>query len=283
MELSFEFFPPRSSRQREQLDRTVGRLAAYRPAFCSVTFGAGGSTREATADAVMDIQRGGGTAVPHVSCMGGTADQLSALLREYQAAGINRIVALRGDRPSGSVGEPDLPHASDLVALARREFNDAFHIDVACYPECHPESPSASADLDHFAHKVAAGANGAITQYFYNADAYFRFVEACATRGIDTPIVPGIMPISNYRQLAAFSERCGAEIPRWLGRRLADFGDDLVSLRAFGADVVGNLCQTLLDGGAPGLHIYTLNRANTTRAVCSRLGVRPAIEAQTAS
>lgn len=269
MELSFEFFPPRTDAQREKLAGVQQALASLQPAFCSMTFGAGGSTQDATREAVLDIQRQGyAQAVPHVSCMGGTAEDLFRLLTFYRDRGIDRVVALRGDRPSGSVGDPELPHAGDLVALIRERFGDHFHIDVACYPETHPESGTMRRELDFFARKVEAGANAAITQYFYNVDAYVRFVDGCRRLGITVPIVPGVMPITNYQQLAAFSERCGAEIPRWLAKRLADFGDDLAGLREFGAEFVGSFCRKLLEAGAPGLHVYTLNRSQATRNIC---------------
>ncbi len=273
MELSFEYFPPRTEKQREQLRRTRAVLADLNAAFCSVTFGAGGSTRDVTAETVFEINREPGpTAAPHVSCMAGSAEDVSELLSDYRSSGVAQLVALRGDRPSGAVGDPDLPHAEDLVRLVRKDFGDAFRVNVACYPECHPESISYGSDLEFFERKVKAGADAAITQYFFNADAYFRFVDACQARGMELPIIPGIMPISNYRQLANFSERCGAEIPRWLEKQLQNYGDNLNDLREFGADFVANMCRRLIDGGAPGLHIYTLNRGKSTKAICERLG-----------
>ena len=270
--ISFEFYPPKTGEQRAQLDRTVGRLKAHSPEYVSCTFGAGGSTLSYTADTVRRLlETHGLDAAPHLSCVGGTRDEIAALLRRYRELGCRRIVALRGDLPSG-MGQPgDLRYASDLIAFIRSEHGDHFHIEVGAYPETHPQAEDALADLRHFKAKVDAGANAAITQYFFNADAYFHFVEAARAIGVDVPIVPGIMPISNFAQLRRFSEQCGAEIPRWITRRMQAFGDDADSIREFGADLVARLCERLLAGGAPALHFYTLNLARPTQAVLVRM------------
>jgi len=272
MAVSFEFFPPKTDEQRQQLDRTVEKLKAYSPRFVSVTFGAGGSTLSYTPETIRHLREHHDLdAAPHLSCVGGTRAEIIELLRRYQAMGCTRLVALRGDLPSGMGSLGELRYAEDLVRLIRTEFGDAFHIEVGAYPEVHPQADDATADLRHFASKMAAGADSAITQYFYNADAYFRFVDAARAAGITQPILPGIMPISNYTQLKRFSEGCGAEIPRWLGKRLAAFGDDVEGLRSYAADVVADLCRRLLAGGAPELHFYTLNLAKPTLAVLERL------------
>lgn len=261
--LSFEFFPPKTAEGMDKLRETRTQLAKFNPEFYSVTFGAGGSTRDRTMDTVLEIQREGFQAAPHISCISSSKDEIRDLLHAYQAQGINRLVALRGDIPSGEVSAGDFRYASELVQFIRGETGNHFHIEVAAYPEFHPEARTPAADLQNLKRKVDAGANSAITQYFYNADAYFRFVEQCDALGIAIPIVPGIMPIYNITQLARFSSICGAEIPRWLKMRLEEYGDDMVSLRAFGIDVVSELCDTLLAWGAPSLHFYTLNQAGT--------------------
>lgn len=271
---SFEFFPAKNDEGKTLLREAIQQLAQLRPAFSSVTFGAGGSTREGTYEAVREIQAAGLQAAPHISCIGSTRASLRELLHAYVAIGVNRVVALRGDRPkdsSGSVGE--INHPNELVALIRAELGSKVHIEVAAYPEFHPESPTPESDLRYFAQKVKAGANSAITQYFYNADAYFRYVESCEALGLDIPIVPGIMPITNYKQLVRFSDVCGAEIPRWIRKRLEAYGDDIDSIREFGLDVTAKLCDQLLTGGAPGLHFYTLNRVSPTNAIWERLGL----------
>ncbi len=271
--ISFEFYPPKTDEQRAQLDKTAGRLRAYSPDYVSCTFGAGGSTLSYTPETIERLRgRHGLDAAPHLSCVGGTRDELGELLVRYKAMGCRRIVALRGDLPSGMGRAGDFRYASDLVEFIRTEYNGFFHIEVAAYPECHPQADDALADLRNFKRKVDAGANGAITQYFYNADAYFRFVDDARKLGIEVPIVPGIMPISNFTQLRRFSEACGAEIPRWIGKRMQAFGDDVESVREFAADFVAELCRRLLDGGAPGLHFYTLNLSRPTIGVLSRLG-----------
>lgn len=261
--LSFEFFPPKTVEGMDKLRETRTQLAKFNPEFYSVTFGAGGSTRDRTMDTVLEIQREGFQAAPHISCISSSKDEIRDLLHAYQAQGINRLVTLRGDIPSGEVSAGDFRYASELVQFIRAETGNHFHIEVAAYPEFHPEARTPTADLQNLKRKVDAGANAAITQYFYNADAYFRFVEQCDASGITIPIVPGIMPIYNITQLARFSSICGAEIPRWLKMRLEEYGDDMTSLRAFGIDVVSELCDTLLAWGAPSLHFYTLNQAGT--------------------
>ncbi len=271
---SFELFPPRTPKGAENFPVEVAKLAAAKPAFFSVTFGAGGTTRDGTREAVLEIQdKHGIAAAPHLSCMAATRDELAALIQEYKAKGIRRIVALRGDKPQAGDSHRDLQYASELVQLIRAETGDHFHIEVAAYPEYHPESPTPESDFVHFRGKVEAGADSAITQYFFNADAYFNLVERCDAAGINIPITPGIMPITNYTQLARFSDACGAEIPRWIRKRLEAYGDDLASIRAFGLDVVTGLCEELLAGGAPGLHFYTLNQAAPTLALWDNLGL----------
>ncbi len=271
---SFEFFPPKSPEGTEKLRRVRTQLAAVEPAFFSVTFGAGGSTREGTWNTVMEIHAARLPVAPHISCIGTTRESVRELLDGYRAAGIRRLVALRGDVPSGAAGGAgDFRHANELVEFIRAETGDWFHIEVAAYPEMHPQARSPDDDLRNFLRKVDAGANSAITQYFYNADAYFRFRDTVAAAGCAAPIVPGIMPITNFTQLARFSDNCGAEIPRWIRLKLASFGDDRASIRAFGLDVVTSLCQRLLAGGAPGLHFYTMNQAEATLALWRRLGL----------
>ncbi len=272
--LSFEFFPPKTPGGMVKLLDTAGRLAALRPAYFSVTFGAGGSTRERTLETVLALMRETGVEVaPHLSCIGATAETLREILHRYRDAGIRRLVALRGDLPSG-MGDPGpFRHARDLVAFIRQETGAHFHIEVAAYPEIHPQARSAAEDLRHFRDKVRAGADGAITQYFYNPDAYHRLITESAALGIDVPITPGIMPITNHLQLARFSDACGAEIPRWIRKRLEALETDEIAIRQFGREAVHGLCQRLLDEGAPGLHFYTLNQAEPVLAVCEDLGL----------
>jgi methylenetetrahydrofolate reductase (NADPH) len=270
--ISFEFFPPKTDEQREQLDKSAQLLKARAPDYVSCTFGAGGSTLTYTPETIERLAKVHGfNAAPHISCMGGTKAEVRALLDQYVAMGCKRIVALRGDLPSGMAAFGEFRYASDLVEFIRRERGGSFHIEVACYPEMHPQSDDMDAELAHFKRKIDAGANGAITQYFYNPDAYFRFVDDARRIGIDVPIVPGIMPISNFSQLKRFSDMCGAEIPRWIAKRMSGYGDDIESIRSFGADVVAGLCRRLRDGGAPGFHFYTLNRAKPTLTVLDRL------------
>ncbi|AER55549.1 methylenetetrahydrofolate reductase [NAD(P)H] [Pseudoxanthomonas spadix] len=272
--VSFEFYPPKTEDQRAQLDRTAAKLKKYAPEYVSCTFGAGGSTLSYTAETVRHLQQHHRfDAAPHLSCVGGSREQIRALLARYRAIGCRRIVALRGDLPSGMGHAGDLRHASDLIALIRAEHGDAFRLEVGAYPETHPQASDALSDLKHFKAKVDAGADAAITQYFYNADAYFSFVDAVRAMGVQIPIIPGIMPISNFSQLRRFSEQCGAQIPRWIDKRMAAHGDDAEAIREFGADVVAQLCQRLVEGGAPALHFYTLNLARPSQLVLKRLGL----------
>jgi len=270
-EVSFEFFPPKTAEGIEKLRETRKELAKFDPEFFSVTFGAGGSTRDRTMETVLEIQREGYQAAPHISCISSSKAEIRDLLQAYQAHGIKRLVTLRGDVPSGEVSAGDFRYASELVEFIRAETGDYFHIEVAAYPEFHPEAKTPAADLLNLKRKMDAGANSAITQYFYNADAYFRFVDQCDEIGITIPVVPGVMPIYNITQLARFSSICGAEIPRWLKMRLEEYGDDMASLRALGVDVVSELCEMLLAGGAPSLHFYTLNQSATIATIISNI------------
>jgi methylenetetrahydrofolate reductase (NADPH) len=270
---SFEFFPPKTAEGRANLRDTTQQLARLKPRFFSVTFGAGGSTRDGTYDAVHDIHAMGQKVAPHISCIASSRQQIRELLDGYRALGIRDLVALRGDLPSGAVSGGELRYANELVEFIRTETGNWFHIEVAAYPEFHPRAQSAEDDLRNFQRKVDAGADSAMTQYFYNADAYFRFVDDCEALGIGIPIVPGIMPITNYKQLARFSDACGAEIPRWIRKRLEGFGDDVDAIRAFGLDVTTELCERLLTAGSPGLHFYTMNRAEPTQTIWQRLGL----------
>ena len=270
-EISIEFFPPQTPEGIDKLRATRARLAELKPAFFSVTYGAGGSTRERTFAIVKEIASEGFDAAPHLSCIGSTRDSIREILADYKAAGIRRIVALRGDLPSGMAEAGEFRYANELVEFIRAETGDTFRIEVAAYPEWHPQARTPQDDLAAFARKARAGANSAITQYFYNADAYFHFVDEARTAGVDIPIVPGIMPIAGFSKLARFSDACGAEIPRWMRRKFESFGDDADSIRAFGLDVVTELCQRLLAGGAPGLHFYCMNQAALTTEICRRL------------
>ncbi|WP_456406945.1 methylenetetrahydrofolate reductase [NAD(P)H] [Thiolapillus sp.] len=273
--ISFELFPPKTEKGVEKLKLVVAELNALHPEYFSVTYGAGGSTQDRTFATVDWLREQGIDTAPHLSCIGTDKDEILDILKRYHEQGIHRIVALRGDLPSGSGlgGLGELNYANELVALIREHFNEDFHIEVAAYPEFHPQAESAQADLDNFKRKVESGAHGAITQYFYNADAYWRFCDDCRQRGITIPIVPGIMPITNYSSLARFSDACGAEIPRWIRKRLESYGDDLDSIQAFGADVVTSLCRQLLEGGAPGLHFYTMNQSDSVLQISSALGL----------
>lgn len=271
---SCEFFPPVTAEGVVKLQAVREQLLTMRPAYFSVTYGAGGSTRDRTVEVVLDTQAHSGVpAAPHLTCIASTQDSVRELLNHYQAHGIRRIVALRGDMPSGMRDPGEFRYANELVSFIRAEFDDQFHIEVAAYPEYHPQTPSPEQDLVNFKRKVEAGADSAITQYFYNSDAYFRFVDQCAKTGVAIPIVPGIMPITNFTQLARFSDSCGAEIPRWVRKQLESLSDDRSAIRAFGLDVVSDLCRRLLDGGAPGLHFYTMNLAGPTLAIAERLGL----------
>ncbi|MCA1855956.1 methylenetetrahydrofolate reductase [NAD(P)H] [Massilia oculi] len=268
---SIEFFPPKTEEGAQKLRAVRQKLAELRPTYFSVTFGAGGTTQQGTLQTVLEIKAEGHQAAPHLSCVGGNRASLRAILQQFQDHGIRRLVALRGDLPSGYGGGGEFRYANELVEFIRQETGDWFHIEVAAYPEMHPQARSPQDDLQAFARKVQAGANAAITQYFYNADAYFDFVDSARRLGVDVPIVPGIMPITNYTQLMRFSDMCGAEIPRWVRNRLASFGDDSASIKAFGLDVVTSLCERLLAGGAPGLHFYSMNQAVATTAIWQRL------------
>ncbi|MDB5949048.1 MAG: 5,10-methylenetetrahydrofolate reductase [Massilia sp.] len=268
---SIEFYPPKTAEGAEKLRVARAKLAELNPKYFSVTFGAGGSTQQGTLDTVLEILAEGHPAAPHLSCIGASRESIRAILAEFKSHGIRRLVALRGDLPSGYGGAGELRYASDLVEFIRLETGDWFHIEVAAYPEMHPQARSPQDDLQNFARKVQAGANAAITQYFYNADAYFQFVDNVRKLGVEVPIVAGIMPITNYTQLTRFSDMCGAEIPRWVRLKLASFGDDSASIKAFGLDVVTELCQRLLAGGAPGLHFYSMNQAGPTTALWQRL------------
>jgi len=270
---SIEFFPPKTPEGVAKLRETRRQLAQLKPKFFSVTFGAGGSTRDRTLETVMEIQAEGLAAAPHLSCIGSTQENIREILDTYKSNGIRHIVALRGDLPSGVADPGSFRYANELVEFIRQETGDWFEIEVAAYPEMHPQARNWRDDLQNFKRKVDAGANAAITQYFFNADAYFNFVDECQDMGIAIPIVPGIMPISNYAQLARFSAMCGAEIPRWLAKKLESYYDDTASIKAFGLDFITELCDRLLKGGAPGLHFYTLNQAGLTTTLWQRLGL----------
>lgn len=271
--LSFEFFPPKTEDGKLKLNRTRQQLERFNPDFFSVTYGAGGSTREGTYQAIESILHSGHTAAPHLSCIGMSRHDVLSLLNKYRDLGVKHIVALRGDHPSGSVGMGDFSHAIELVRIIKKTFGDDFQIAVAGYPEYHPQAASVRADLDYFVEKVNAGADAAITQYFYNADAYFAFIDEIQLRGLSIPVYPGLMPITGFTQLARFSDICGAEIPRWLRLKLQSYGDDSASIQALGLDVLTELSQRLLDGGAPGIHFYTLNNAKLVEIICDRLGL----------
>jgi len=268
---SFEFYPPKTPAGKDKLRTTWHQLAQLKPKYFSVTFGAGGSTQQGTIETVREIRAAGHEAAPHLSCVASSKAEIASILEQYKADGIRHIVALRGDLPSGVAMAGELRHADELVAFIRKTTGDWFSVDVACYPEYHPQTRNADDEVKYFKRKVEAGADSAITQYFYNADAYFRFVESCAKAGLRVPIVPGIMPIGNFSQLARFSDACGAEIPRWLRIRLEGFRDDSASIRAYGLDVVTALCEKLLAAGAPGLHFYTLNQAPLSAEIWQRL------------
>ncbi len=270
---SFEFFPPQTPEGVVKLAATRQQLAALKPEFFSVTFGAGGSTQDRTLETIRQIKADGYSAAPHLSCIGSTRDNLRVMLNTYKDMGIKRIVALRGDLPSGMGSIGEFQYANELVSFIRAQTGEYFHIEVAAYPEFHPQAKSPRDDLLNFKRKVQAGANAAITQYFYNADGYFRFVDECRKLGLTLPVVPGIMPIMKFSQLARFSDACGAEIPRWMRKTLESYGDDNVSVQAFGLDVVTQLCEQLLAGGAPGLHFYTLNQAGPSLEIWKRLGL----------
>ena len=276
IKFSVEFFPPKTPEGAEKLRIVRGKLAALKPGYFSVTFGAGGSTQSGTRDTVLELKREGLVAAPHLSCVGRSREDLRLILNEYKAHNIRQLVALRGDLPSGygaAGSSGQFSYANELIEFIRAETGDWFHIEAAAYPEMHPQAKSPQDDLKNFARKIHAGANSAITQYFYNADAYFRFVDEAKKIGITVPVVAGIMPITNYTQLMRFSDMCGAEIPRWIRLKLASFGDDSAAIREYGLDVVTQLCERLIKGGAPGLHFYTLNQAVPSMAILQRLGL----------
>ena len=270
---SMEFFPPRTPEAEASLARVIEQLAPLKPRFCSVTFGAAGSTREKTFETVLSLQPLGLEGAPHLSCIASTKDNIREVLTAYQAADIRHIVALRGDMPSGMLSAGEFRYANELVAFIREETQDHFHIEVAAYPEMHPQAPNFRTDIQNFKRKVDAGANSAITQYFFNPEAYFRFLDDCERADIDLPIVPGIMPITNHTQIARFSEMCGADIPRWIRKRLEQLGDDREGIRAFGLEVISDLCRRLLEEGAPGLHFYTLNQSEAVIGIYRNLGM----------
>lgn len=270
---SFEFYPPKTAEGKARLRETWKQLAQLKPRFFSCTYGAGGSTRDGTLDTVLEIRAAGHEAAPHISCVASSREDIRAQLERYKSHGIRHVVALRGDLPSGLASIGELRYANELVAYIRETTGDWFHIEVACYPEYHPQTRAASDEIRNFKRKIDAGANAAITQYFFSADPYFRFIDECEAAGIRIPIVPGIMPIANFAQLARFSDACGAEIPRWLRFRLESFRDDSASIRALGLDIVTRLCDDLLRAGAPGLHFYTLNQAGLTSTIWQRLGL----------
>lgn len=271
---SFEFFPPKTDKGAENLRAVRNELAALNPRFFSVTYGAGGSTQANTLNTVLEIQRDSGIeAAPHLSCIGSTRASIRNILDTYRCNGIKHLVALRGDLPSGTRDIGEFRYANELVEFIRQETGDHFNIEVAAYPEMHPQAPSLKVDIDNFVRKVQAGANSAITQYFFNADAYWHFVDECVKRGVEIPIVPGIMPITNYTQLARFSDMCGAEIPRWLRKQLETYGDDVEAITQFGEEFISLLCENLLETGAPGLHFYTMNRVEPTLSIWNNLGL----------
>lgn len=273
LQFSFEFYPPKTPEGAVSLQNVEKQLAKLNPEFFSVTFGAGGSTRDKTFETVIDIQNRGIAAAPHLSCVASTKENILSILNDYRAHGISKIVALRGDLPSGMMSAGEFRHANELVAFIRQEIGDYFDIHVAAYPEVHPQAANGNDDFKNFKRKVDAGANSVITQYFYNAEAYFHFVDRCEKEGVTIPIVPGVMPITQYSQLFRFSEMCGADIPRWLRKQFEAFGDDREAVQAFGLEVVSRLCQQLLDGGAPSLHFYTMNQAAPTLAILENLNI----------
>lgn len=272
--ISFEFFPPKTDEGAQKILQVHQQLCTLNPTYFSVTYGAGGSTRERTLSTVDSIQQASTIAVaPHLSCIGDNKAEVAALLHRYKNQGITHLVALRGDLPSGQVGLGEIPYARDLVEFVRKETGDHFHIEVAAYPEMHPQSADYQADLNNFINKAKAGANSAITQFFFNPDAYFYFVEQVRKTGINIPIVPGIMPITNASNLIRFADGCGADVPRWIRKQLAAYGDDSASIKAFGEEVIAKLCETLIQGGAPSLHFYTMNMAQPTTRLCKMLGL----------
>jgi len=271
-ELSFEFFPPRTEKGVDNLVQVHAELAKFKPEFFSVTFGAGGSTQDGTYDAVKSMIATGSDAAPHISCIGSSKDNIRVMVQSYLDLGVKRLVVLRGDLPSGMVERGDFNYANELVSFIRAEFGDQLHLEVAAYPDFHPESPNPAQDIENFKRKVDAGANSALTQYFYNADSYFAYIDEATNLGINVPIIPGIMPITNYATLVRFSDNCGAELPQWIRARLEQYQDDEASLKSFGLDVVSHLCLDLLDNGVAGLHFYALNKIEPVKEICTRVG-----------
>ena len=269
--VSFEFFPPRTEEGDIKLNKTIKTLSEFNPEFFSVTFGAGGSTKAKTLETVLSIKSSNNNGVPHLSCISASKEEIRSLLNEYKTHDIKHLVALRGDNPSGAISHGDFKYANELISFIREETGEYFHIQAGAYPEYHPEAESATDDLNNFKRKINAGANSAITQFFFNVDAYFKFIEECQKKSIDVPIIPGIMPIYNIKQLSRFSANCGAEIPRWLRLKLESYGDDIVSLRAFGVDVISELCETLIQYGVPGIHFYTLNESGTITKIINNI------------
>ncbi len=272
--ISFEFFPTKTPEGATKLALVREKLSVLKPHYFSVTYGAGGSTQEGTINTVKSIKEAGYSAAPHLSCIGSTETGIRDILSTFKDIGINRIVALRGDLPSGHRDVGEFRYANELVAFIRAETGSHFHIDVAAYPEVHPQAKNSLSDLNNFITKMDAGADSAISQYFFNIDAYLYFVDSCEKAGMDKPIVPGIMPITNYSRLAGFSDMCGAEIPRWLAKRLEAYGDDIDSIKALGLEVVSDLCEKLLAAGAPGLHFYTLNQSKASLEICQNIGLK---------
>ncbi|MDA9210772.1 methylenetetrahydrofolate reductase [NAD(P)H] [Methylophilaceae bacterium] len=271
LSVSFEFFPPRTEEGVLKLDKTVKTLSEFNPEFFSVTFGAGGSTKTKTLETVLNIKSSNNHAVPHLSCISASKEDIRNLLNEYKTHEINHLIALRGDNPSGAISHGDFKYANELISFIREETGEYFHVQVGAYPEYHPEADSADDDLENFKRKIEAGADSAITQFFFNADAYFRFIEECHKRSISVPIIPGIMPIYNIKQLSRFASNCGAEIPRWLRLKLESYDNDIQSLRDYGVDVISELCETLIQYGVPGIHFYTLNESKIVSKIIKNL------------
>ena len=269
--VSFEFFPPRTEEGDLKLNKTIKILSQFNPEFFSVTFGAGGSTKTKTLETVLSIEASNNNGVPHLSCISSSKEDIRSILSEYKSHDIKHLIALRGDNPSGAISNGDFKYANELISFIREETGEYFHIQAGAYPEYHPEAESATDDLNNFKRKIEAGANSAITQFFFNVDAYFKFIEECQKKSINVPIIPGIMPIYNIKQLSRFSSNCGAEIPRWLRLKLESYGDDIVSLRAFGVDVISELCEKLIQYGVPGIHFYTLNESGTITKIINNI------------
>ena len=269
--VSFEFFPPRTEEGDLKLNETIKTLSEFNPEFFSVTFGAGGSTKTKTLETVLSIEASNNNGVPHLSCISSSKEEIRNILSEYKSYDINHLIALRGDNPSGAISHGDFKYANELISFIREETGEYFHIQAGAYPEYHPEAESATDDLNNFKRKIEAGANSAITQFFFNVDAYFKFIEECQKNSISVPIIPGIMPIYNIKQLSRFSSNCGAEIPRWLRLKLESYGDDIVSLRAFGVDVISELCETLIQYGVPSIHFYTLNESGIITKIINNI------------